>query len=78
MCCECEGDGHDDVDAGEGVVAVKAWCEDMRGRRGSGIVSSAYDVLEMSVVHGVRGVRGWCEMFMCLVLGGVPGEGVTG
>ena len=38
----------------------------MGGTRGSAIVSSEYDVLEMSVVRGVRGLGGVCEMCMCL------------
>ena len=46
--------------------------------RGSGIVSSAVDVLWMSVVRGVRGVGGVCDMCMCLAWGGVGGEGVSG
>ena len=40
------------------------------------VVSSAVDVLWMSVVRGMRGVGGVCEM--CLVRGGVGGEGVSG
>ena len=44
------------------------------GTRGSGIVSSAADVLCMSVVRGMRGVGGVCEMCMCLARGGVDGE----
>ena len=44
--------------------------------RGSGIVSSAADVLRMSVVRGMRGVGEVCEMCMCLVRGGVGREGV--
>ena len=36
------------------------------GTRGSRIVSSAVDVLGMSVVHGKRGAGGMCEMCMCL------------
>ena len=48
------------------------------GTRGSGIVSSAADVLGMSVVCGMRGVGGVCEMCMCLARGGVRGEGVSG
>ena len=36
------------------------------GTRCSGIVSSAADVLWMSVVRGMRGVDGVCEMCMCL------------
>ena len=38
---------------------------------GSGIVSSAADVLWMSVVRGMRGIGGVCEMCMCLALGSV-------
>ena len=36
------------------------------GTCGSGIMSSAADVLWMSVVHGMRGVGWVCEMCMCL------------
>ena len=46
--------------------------------RGSGIVFSAADVLVMSVVRGMRGVDGVCEMCMCMAWGGVGGEGVAG
>ena len=42
------------------------------GIRGSGIVSSAAEMLGMSVVRGVRGVG---EVCMCLAWGGVGGEG---
>ena len=42
--------------SGVGVVAVSA-C--MCGTRGSGVLSSTGDVLEMSVVRGVGGV---CDM----------------
>ena len=45
------------------------------GIRGSCIVSSAADVLGMSVVRGMRGVGGVCEMCMCLARGGIGGEG---
>ena len=48
------------------------------GTRGSSIVSSAADVLWMSVVHGMRGVGGVCEMCMCSVWCGVGGEGGFG
>ena len=48
------------------------------GTRGSGIVSSAADVLWMSVVRGMEGGGGVCEMCMCLSRGGVGGEGVNG
>ena len=47
------------------MVAVSA-C--MSGTRGSGVLSSTGDVLEMSVVRGVGGV---CDMCMCLAWGGV-------
>ena len=43
----------------------------MSGTRGSGVLSSTGDVL-------VRGVGGVCDMCMCLALGGVGGEGVSG
>ena len=51
------------------MVAVSA-CRS--GRRGSGVLSSTGDVLEMSVVRGVGGV---CDMCICLARGGVGGEG---
>ena len=47
----------------------------MSGTRGSGVLSSIGDVLEMSVVSSVGGV---CDMCMCLARGGVGGEGVSG
>ena len=47
----------------------------MGGTRGSGVMSSAADVLWMSVVHGMRGVGGVCEMCMGLSRGGVGVEG---
>ena len=40
---------------------MSAGCECMSGKRGSGVVSSAYNMIEMSVVTGVV-----CEMCMCL------------
>ena len=52
---------------------VSAW--HVGGIRGSGIVSSAYDVLWMSIVRWMRGVGGVCEMRMCLARVGVSGEG---
>ena len=48
------------------------------GTRGSGIMSSEVDVLWIIVVRGMRGVDGVCELCMCLVRGGVGGEGVRG
>ena len=54
------------------MVAVSA-C--MSGTRGSGVLPSTGDVLEMSVVRSVDGV---CDMCMCLARGGVGGEGVSG
>ena len=47
MCVCCEGDGNAGVGSRGGVVAVSA-C--MGGRRGSDVLSSTGDVLEMSVV----------------------------
>ena len=67
MLRECDGDGNAGVGSGRGVVAVSAY---MGGIRGSGVLSSAGDVLEMSVVRGVGRVCG-----MCLARGGVLGVG---
>ena len=61
----CEADGNAGVGSGGGVVAVS-------GTRGSGVLSSTGDVLEISVLRGVGGV---CDMCMCLARGGVGGEG---
>ena len=65
----CEGDGNAGVGSGGGMVAVSAY---MGGTRGSDVLPSAGDVLEMSVV---RGVGGLCDMCMCLARGGVGGVG---
>ena len=56
----CEGDGSAGVWLGGGVVAVSAY---MGGTRGSGVLASAADVLEVSVVRCVGGVYDMC---MCL------------
>ena len=56
----CQGDGNADVGGGGGEVVVSAG--HVGGIRGSGIVSSVADVLGMSVVRGVRGGGGVCEM----------------
>ena len=44
------------------------------GTHGSGIVSSAADLLGISVLRGIRGVGVVCEMYMCLAVGGAGGE----
>ena len=44
----------------------------MSGTRGSGVLSSTGDVLDMSVVRGVGGV---CDICIGLARGGVGGEG---
>ena len=62
MLRESEGDGK--VSAGHEYVG---------GTRGSGIVSSATDVLGMSVVCGMRGVGGKCEMCLARCHVGVSG-----
>ena len=51
------------------MVAVSA-C--MSGTRGSDVLSSTGDVLEVNVVRGDGGV---CDMCMCFARGGVGGEG---
>ena len=48
MLRECEGDGNAGVGDGAGVVSVCAGCEYI-GTRGSGIMSTADDVLDISV-----------------------------
>ena len=53
------------------MVAISAGCKYMGVTRGSCVVSSADNVLEMSVVRGVRGVCRVFEMCMCLARGGV-------
>ena len=57
---------------------MRCGCGDCRAC-GSGIVSSAADVLGMSVVRGMRGAGGVCEMCMCMCLAqsGVGGEEVS-
>ena len=50
---------------GRGVVVASAG--------GTGILSVQLDMLWMSVVCGMRGVGGVCEMCMCLARGGVVG-----
>ena len=49
-----------------GVVVVSAGHDCVCGTCGSGIVSSTAHVLGISVVRGMRGVGGVCEMCMCL------------
>ena len=71
---ECEGDKNAGVGAWGVVVAVSVRHEYMGSTRGSGVVSNADDVQEMSVVRRVRG--GVCEMCMCLARDGVGGEWV--
>ena len=70
-----EGDGNVGVGSGGGVVAVSVF---LGGTRGSDVLSSAGDVLEMSVVRAVGEV---CDMCMYLARGGVGdvgGEWVRG
>ena len=58
----CEGDINAVVGSRGGVVAVSAY---MGGTRGSGVMASAGDVLEMSVMRGAV-----CDMCMCLAWDG--------
>ena len=66
-----EDDGNADVGDGGVVVSVGH----VGGTRVSCIVSSAANMIGISVVHGIRGVGGVCEMCICLARGGVGGEG---
>ena len=50
----------------------------MGGTRGSGVLSSAGDVLEMSVVSGVGGVGDKCICLARGMVGGIGGVWVTG
>ena len=59
---------------GGSVVRVSEGHDDEGGRRGSGSVSSAADVLGKSVVHGMRGVGVVCEMCIYLARDIVGGE----
>ena len=52
----CEGDGNAGVGSGGGVVVVSAY---MGGTRGSDVLASAGNVLEMGLVRGVGVV---CDM----------------
>ena len=61
----CEYAGVGDVG---GMVVVRAGHEYVGSTPGSGIVSSAADVLWMSVARGMRGVGGVCEMCRKLFL----------
>ena len=63
-----------ECDGNAGVVNLSSGHEYVRGTRRSGIVSSAADVLGMSMVCGMRGVGGVCEICMCLARGGVGDE----
>ena len=56
------------------VVSLGKGMSNVGGTRGKGIVSSAADVLGMSVVRGMRVVGGVREMFMCLARACVGGE----
>ena len=55
---------------------MSAGHEYVSGIRDSGIVAGAADVLGLSVVRGMRGVDGVCEMCMCSAPCGVGGEGI--
>ena len=68
VCVQCNAG----VGSGGGEVTVSACMSDTRG---SGVLSSTGDVLEISAVRGVGGV---CDMRMCLARGGVGGGGVSG
>ena len=50
------------------MVVVNTGCAYMGGTRGSGILYCTEDVLEMSVMRGVKGVGGIFEM-LCVWFG---------
>ena len=74
MLRECQGDGNAGMVDGRGVVLVSAGYEYVGDTRGSRSVSSAANVLWMSMVRGMRRVGRVCKMCMCLARGGVGGE----
>ena len=59
---------------GGGVVGMSARHEYVCDTRGSSIISNTFGVLGMSVVRGMKGIYGLCEMCMYLARGGVRGE----
>ena len=65
MLRECEGDSNAGKRDEVGVIAVSVGNEYMGGIHGSGIVSSAADLLGKRVVCGMRGAGGVC---MCLAV----------
>ena len=78
MCAERvrggDGDGNAGVRVDRGVVAGSAGCEYICDTCGSVFLSTSDDVLEMSVLRGVKGGDGVCEMCMGLARNGVGGE----
>ena len=62
MLRKCKGNGNAGVGDGKCVFVVSVGHEYVRGTRGSGIVSSAPDLLRMSVVRGMRRVGVVCEI----------------
>ena len=60
------------------MVGMSAGHEYVGGTHGSGIVSSTADVLGMSVVRGMKGVGGVCEMCTCLARRNVADKGGGG
>ena len=69
----CEGDGNAGEGSGGGVVSAY-----MGGTRRSGVLASAGEVQEMSVVRGVGGVYDMCMARGGRCWGGVRGEWVRG
>ena len=76
----CKIDGNAGVWDRGNVIAVSAGCECMGDTCGSGVVSSAYDELDMSMVRGLKGVDvgGVWDMCLCLGCGGVGAVGGMG
>ena len=73
MCACCESvESHGDAGVGMEEVWLVQGC--VGGTHGSDIVSSAADVLWMSVVRGMREVGKVCEICMRLARVGVGGE----
>ena len=61
---EYEGDNNTGGEDGGGLVVMSAEHEYMGGTCGSGSVSCADYMIEISLVRGMRGVGGLCEICM--------------
>ena len=50
----------------------------MGGTHGSDIVSKTSDMLEINIIHGMRGVVKMCEMYICLTSDNMKKKNLNG